>query len=105
MPSGLLGKASLAANTDTVLYTAPAGTVTTTTVNFCNTTSAAINVRLAVTSAAAVAAADYLEYDFSLPANGVLERTGIVLSPAEVLFARASSAGVTVQARGFEEPL
>lgn len=105
MASGILGKASLAANTDTVLYTAPAGTVTTTTVNFCNTTSTAINVRLAATSGAAATLPDYLEYDVSVPANGVLERTGIVLSPAEVLIARASALGVAVQARGFEEPV
>lgn len=105
MPSGLLGKAALAPNTDTPLYTVPASTVTTATVNFCNTTGNPVNVRLAVTTGGAAAASDYLEYDVVVPANGVLERTGVVLSPGEMVVARATATGISVHARGFEEAL
>lgn len=102
MSSGKLGKADLAAAVDTDLYTAPAATVATAAVAFVNRTAAAIAVRLAVRSAA-LANTDYLEYDASVPANGVLERTGIVLSAGEIITARASAVGVSVRAHGFEE--
>jgi hypothetical protein len=100
--SGKLGKADLAAAADTDLYTTPAGIVATASVAFVNRTAAAITVRLAVRSAA-LANSDYLEYDASIPANGVLERTGIVLSPGEIITVRASAVGVSARAHGFEE--
>lgn len=106
MSSGRFGKADLAAAVDTNIYTAPAGKVATATVAFCNRTNAAVQVRLAVRNAAdALANTDYLEYDASVPAGGVLERTQIVLSPAEAITVRASAAGVSVRAHGFEEDL
>lgn len=100
--NGRFGKADLIAATDTDLYTVPAATVTTATVAFTNRTAAAITVRLAVRSAA-LADADYIEYDASLPANGVLERTGIVLSAGEIITVRASAIGVSARVHGFEE--
>ncbi len=102
MASGKLGKAALAAAADTDLYTVPAGTVATANINLCNRTSAAVTVRLAIRSAA-LADADYIEYDAALPANGVLERTGIALSAGETITVRASAAGVSARAHGFEE--
>lgn len=102
MVSGLLGKASLAANANTSIYTVPASTVATVNVNVVNTTTSSITIRLSI-GAAAPAATDYIEYDTTIPANGVLERSGLVMSAAEVLVARASATGVTVRAFGFEE--
>lgn len=102
MSSGRLGKADLAANTDTDLYTVPAGTVTTANVSFCNRTGAPIRVRLAVRSGA-LTNADYLEFDAEVPANGVLERTAIACEAGEIITARASAAGISAVARGFEE--
>lgn len=104
MNSGLLGKASLAANVDTDLCTVTAGTVATVNVNFCNATNADIAVRLAVRNGA-LGAADYIEYDANVPANGVLERSALVLSSGEIVVARAAAAGVSVRAHGFEEML
>lgn len=109
MASGRLGKALLAANTDTTLYTAPPGIVATATVGLCNTGSTSASVRLAVTTAAAPVPGDYLEYEVVLGPAGVpgsinlLERTGIVLGPGEMLIARASTGAVSVRAHGFEE--
>ena len=102
MASGRLGNADLAANTDTVLYTVPAGQVDTVTVALVARTAAA-TVRVAVAATAVPAAAEYLEYDATLPAGGVLERTGIVMSAGEKIVARASVAGVSVRVHGFEE--
>ena len=99
---GKLGKAALAANTDTDLYTVPTGLVATANVCFVNRTAAPIAVRLAVRTGA-IADADYLEYGVSIPANGVLERMGIALSAAEIVTVRASAAGVTCRVHGYEE--
>lgn len=102
MASGKFGKAALVANADTDLYTVPAATVATASVNLCNRTTAVIAVRLAVRSGA-LAETDYIEYDTKVPPNGVLERTGIVMSAGEVLTVRAAAAGISVRAHGFEE--
>ncbi len=102
MSSERLGKADLAAATNTDLYTVPAGTVATAFVAFCNRTSADINVRLAVRSAA-LANTDYLEYDATVPANGALERTGIALGAGEIVTVYAAAIGVSVRVHGFEE--
>lgn len=102
MASGLFGKAALLATTATDLYTVPAGTVATANINLCNCTSAAVTVRIAIRKAA-LADADYIEYDAKLPANGVIERTGIALSAGEIVTVRASAAGVSARVHGFEE--
>jgi len=102
MPSGLFGKASLAAATNTTIYTVPASTVATANVNVVNTTTESIAVRLSIGAATPVAA-DYIEYDAILLAGGVLERSGLAMSEAEVLVARASAVGLTVRAYGFTE--
>lgn len=102
MASGKLGSADLAAAVDTILYTVPAGQVATVTVSYCARTASAA-VRLAVSTAAAPAAADYLEFDAALPVGGVLERSGVVLSAGERVIARASVSGVSVRVHGFEE--
>lgn len=109
MPSGRFGKALLAANTDTALYTAPAGKVATATLSLCNTSAAPVAVRVAVATAAAPTPADFIEYDVVLGVVGspggssVLERTGIVLSAGESVVVRAGAAGVVARLHGFEE--
>ena len=104
MASGRFGKATPAANADTDLYTAPPGMVTNANVLFCNRTNAPVTVRLAVRSAA-IGDADYLEYGTVSPANGILERTGISMTPGEIITVRTSAAGVSVRAHGYEEEL
>lgn len=102
MASGRLGKAILAANTDTTLYTAPASTITTATVCVCNTSAVNIAVRLAIATSTAPAASDYLEFDVALAPGGVLERSGIAMTAGEQIIVR-SSAPAAARAHGFEE--
>ena len=103
MASGRLGKADLAATTNTTIYTAPAGLVSTLNVCICNRNSTAITVRLAIAAAASPANSEWIEYDVAVPANGVLERGGLVMSPGELLVAYSSASGVSVRAHGLEE--
>lgn len=109
MASGRFGKALLAANNDTTLYTTPAGKVATATLSLCNTSAAPVTVRVAVTTAAAPTPSDFIEYDVVLGVVGapggssVLERTGIVLSAGESVVVRAGAAGIAARLHGFEE--
>jgi len=100
--SGRLGKADLAADTNTAVYTVPADTVATANINLCNRTDTAVTVRIAIHEDV-LDEADWLEYDAPLPAYGVLERTGLALSSGETLTVHASGAGVSVRVHGFEE--
>jgi hypothetical protein len=105
MPYGRLGAVDLAATTNTAVYTCPAGYSVTVNVNVCNRNGSAINIRLMVLDGAigTLADEDYIEYDFPIPANGVLERTGIVLTEGQVIGAYSDTADVTVQVWGIEE--
>ncbi len=103
--SGRLGIADLAATTDTTIYAVPGTKIATVNVSFCNRGGAAAKIRLAMVDGAVgdLADEDYLEYDADVPANGVLERTGIALSGGETVIARSDVVDVSVRVHGFEE--
>ena len=104
MASGKLGTANLpAGGAGTLLYTVPASTVSTVNVRFANRNSAAAKIRLAIGVGASPAVTDYLSYDQSLPANGIIEDTGIVCSAGEKVWAISDTANVSVRVHGFEE--
>jgi hypothetical protein len=103
MASGKLGAADLAANTDTLLYTVPASTVATVNVRIANRNASAVKVRVAIGIGASPEVKDYMEYDISIPANGILEDTGIVCSAGEKVWVSSDTASVSVRVHGFEE--
>lgn len=103
MASGILGQSDLAATTNTTVYTVPASKVATFTVNCCNRSSNSVTVRLALASSGTPALSEWIEYDTAIPANGVLERTGLVAHAAERLVAYAGAANVSVSVYGFED--
>jgi len=100
--SGLLGKADLAKNTDTSLYTVPADALATVNLNLCNRTANTRKVRIIIRSGT-LTNADFLEYDSVMPPFGLLERTGLALSAGETLTVRADGTGISARAHGFEE--
>ena len=93
MASGVYGKVDVSsASTWTEVVTATAG-VKVVTLNVVNRQSAVTTVRVALRDAAGnVTDADCIEYDVALVANGVLERTGIVLDANNGLHVYASAA-------------
>lgn len=103
MASGRLGAADLAATTDTTLYTVATGKLASFNVNFCNRNSTAVTVRLALAAAGTPTAGEYIEYEATIPAYGVLERGGLVLDSAKLVVVRASATNVSVVAWGIEE--
>jgi len=104
MASGRLGAADLAATTNTSIYTVPASIVSIVNVNICNRNASAIVVRLMHLNGAigTLAVEDYIEYDETIAANGILERTGIVMAATHVIGAYSDTANVTVQVHGVE---
>jgi len=105
MATGRLGAADLAATTDTGLYTVPAATIATVNVSLCNRNASAVNVRIAVVNGGIglLTNADYIEFDVSIAANGVLERRGIVMAATNTLLVRSDTANVSAVTWGFED--
>jgi hypothetical protein len=95
MATGRLNGVDITTTAATSVYTCPATTFSVVSVSICNRSASAVTVRLALTSTGATpATTDYLEYDSSLSANGVLERTGIVMSAANQLVVTAGTGNV-----------
>ena len=81
MATGRLGTANITSTADTTVYgPVTAATFAVVSVNIVNrSSSASAQIRIAVSTLATPTAAEYIEYDSALVANGVLERTGIVM--------------------------
>jgi hypothetical protein len=102
MATGRLGTADLAAATNTTVYTCPSSTFAVVTVSVCNRGASAANVRLAIASSATPGNAEFIEFDTSLSAKGVLERTGIVMDAGKLLVVRSSAVDVSAVVYGIE---
>jgi hypothetical protein len=101
----VLGQSNPAATTATTLYTVPAATqAIVSTITVCNQTSTAGTYRIAVRVAgAALAAAQYLAYDVSLPGNATDTLTlGVTLGATDVVTIYASAATFSFNAFGSE---
>lgn len=102
MPSGRLGVADLSATTNTTIYTVPASVFAVVNVNLCNRNSTSVTVRVAVAATSAPNNGEWIEFGATIPANGVLERTGIVMSTTNQLVVWASAVGVSATIFGVE---
>lgn len=97
MPTGRLGTANITTTADTTVYTVPASTFSVVTVNVVNRSSTtAADIRIAVASSATPSLAEYIEYDADIVANGVLERTGIVMDAGKLLVVSTPTATPTL---------
>ena len=102
MATGRLGVADLSAATNTTLYTVPANTFSVVTLSIVNRGASAATIRISISASATPADSEYLEYDTSLTAKGVLERTGIVMDAGKLLVVRSNSASVNAVVYGIE---
>lgn len=104
MASGILGQVGIStASTNHTVYTVPSSTLAVANVNIVNRSASSATVRLAVSSTDTPDDSEYLEYDASLDAQGVLERSGIVINASKNIVAYASTTAVSVAVYGIEE--
>jgi hypothetical protein len=97
MATGRLGTANITTTSASSVYTVPATTFSVVSVNIVNrSSSAAALIRLAVASSASPGNDEWIEYDSSLVANGVLERTGIVIKTGEIIVVQTSTSTPTL---------
>jgi len=97
MATGRLGTANITSTANTTIYTVPASTFSVVSVSICNrNSSAAATIRVAISSSASPAVDEYIEYDTSLVAGGVVERTGLVMDAGKILVVQVSSATPTI---------
>ena len=93
MPTGRLGTANVTTTAATTVYTVPAATFSVVSVNIVNrSSSASALIRFAVSSSATPGLDEWIEYDSALVANGVLERTGIVMDFAKLIVIQTTTA-------------
>jgi hypothetical protein len=103
MASGILGTpVDLVATTNTILYTVPADTFAVAAISICNRTAEPVRVRIALASSGTPTTAEWIEFDQSISANGVLERTGVVVEAGKNIVVRSSAASVSAMAYGIE---
>ena len=101
----VLGQSNPSATTATTLYTVPAATqAVVSTITVCNQASSAATYRVAVRIAgAALAAAQYIAYDVSLPGNATDTLTlGVTLGATDVITVYSSNATTSFNAYGSE---
>lgn len=102
MATGLLGQSALSSATYTTVYTVPASTFTVLAVSVCNRGTTTAAIRMALASGTTPTNAEFIEYDAQLGANGVLERTGIMMNAGKNLVVYSNSSNVSVSAFGIE---
>lgn len=102
MATGRLGAFDLASATNTTIYTCPTDTFAVATVSVCNRSASPVLIRIAISTSGTPTNAEFIEYDTSLSANGVLERTGIVVDAGKTIVVRSSAASVSAVCYGIE---
>lgn len=104
MATGRLGVADLIAAENTSLYIVPSDIFAVVSVNLCNRSNQAVNVRIAVSAGIEPAPEEFIEFDTELLGKGVLERTGIIINATQRIIVYSNAAGVSAVAFGIETP-
>ena len=103
MATGILGTPTdLSATTNTSIYTVPTDTFAIVTINVTNRSTATRDIRVALASSGTPTAAEWIEFDTELVANGTLERSGVVLQAGKQIVVYANSTDVSAMVYGIE---
>ena len=102
MASGILGQSAPSATTNTTVYTVPASTLAVVNISVVNRGGSAATVRVALSATATPNDDEWIEYNTSVGATSVLERTGVVLDATKNVVVYASSADTSISVYGLE---
>jgi len=103
MASGVYAKVDISSANTWITAVGPAASgVKVTTLNLANRTGADIKIRVALAANTTVTDSDVIEYDTTIPANGVIERTGIIVDTTNGIQVYATATGVTAVAWGID---
>ena len=94
--------AAMSSGTNTTIYQVPNDTFAIASVNICNRGTGDSLVRLAISAAETPVDAEWIEYDTTVVAGGVLERTGIVIEAGKYIVTYANTASISVMVYGIE---
>lgn len=90
------------ANTPTQVYRIPADTEASCNILVTNRNPSSARVRVSIGDNASPENKDYIEYDVSIPAYGVLERSGLIIGALERIIVESSDANISVRIHGYE---
>jgi hypothetical protein len=84
------------------VYTVPTGYYTVLNVSITNRNTAAVKIRLAMSTSGTPNAQEWLEYDTTIVPNGVFERTGLVMQAGLNLIVYSDTANLGCTVYGIE---
>jgi hypothetical protein len=103
MATGRLGSAAIAsANNWQQAYVVPTGYYSVFNVSFTNTNATSVTIKLALSATTSPATNEQFEFQTTVVAYGVFERTGLVLDANKYVMVQASNTGVNVNVYGIE---
>lgn len=104
MATGVLGTQYISsANTNTTLYTCAATSYAVLNICLCNQTGSSVTVKIAVSASATPSSGEWIEFSSTIPANAVLERTGVVVQTGKYIVVACNTANaVSANAWGIE---
>jgi len=100
MTLGRLAAVDISAGTNTLIYTVPpASGEFKATVNICNRNKSDVEIRLAIVDGilADLANEDWIEYDVTLRAGGLIERSGLEMTPGQSVIGYSDKSNVSFQ--------
>lgn len=99
MSTGKIGAADLVADVDTLLGAAVDENMVVN-IRLVNRGTDTVKVRVAIGTGVSPTAKDYIDYDATVPPNGMLENSGLALTSGEKIWVRADKATVSARAHG-----
>jgi hypothetical protein len=98
MATGRLGVQAIGAGSPVTVYTVPTGVYAVATLSITNRNATAIKIRVATSTSGTPGLEEYIEYDTTVIANGVFERTGLIMQAGLniVVYSDTTNVGATV---------
>ena len=99
MTSGRLAAVDISAGINTLIYKNPGSHSFSATINICNRNDSDVDIRLGFVDGglADLVAADWIEYDLPVRANGTLTRSKVEMTPNQSIIGYSSKANVSFQ--------